>query len=159
MVLETALIKTKTARGFFVVENFEMKNNKRNVVIGIAALAAIIIVFAGIYLFFGADPVKGTKSITIDVVDDRQQKTTYRLETDAEYLQQAMEEAEGLTFSGTEGVYGMMVDTVNGIRADYNTNGAYWGFYVNGEYCNYGIGEQPVQDGDVFSIEYTPAVQ
>ena len=29
--------------------------------------------------------------------------------------------------------------------------------YINGEYCNYGISEQPVADGDVFKIEYTPA--
>lgn len=141
------------------MEKFKMKTNKRNVIIGIAALAVVIMAFAAIYLLVGADSVEGVKSVTIDVVDDRQQKTTYRLETDAEYLQQAMEEAEGLTFSGTEGIYGMMVDTVNGVRADYDTDGAYWGFYVNGEYCNYGIDAQPIRDGDVFSIEYTPAVQ
>ena len=29
--------------------------------------------------------------------------------------------------------------------------------YLNGEYCNYGISEQPVNDGDTFSIIYTPA--
>ena len=32
-----------------------------------------------------------------------------------------------------------------------------FGFYVNGEYCNYGVSEQPVEDGDEFSIVYTPA--
>ena len=66
-----------------------------------------------------------------------------------------MEEAEGLTFSGTESEYGMMVDTVNGERADYNQDGAYWSFYINGEYCNYGIDTQPVADKDAFSICYT----
>lgn len=135
-----------------------MKNNRKNIIIGVAALAAVVAVFAGIYFIFGAKPVAGNKSITIDVVNDKQERTAYELTTDAEYLRQAMEEAEGLTFSGAESEYGMMVDTVNGVKADYNENGAYWGFYVNGDYCNYGIDDQPVLDGDAFSIEYTVAV-
>ena len=134
-----------------------MKNNRKNIIIGVAALAAVVAVFAGIYFIFGAKPVAGNKSITIEVVNDKQERTTYELNTDAEYLRQAMEEAEGLTFSGAESEYGMMVDTVNGVKADYNENGAYWGFYVNGDYCNYGIDDQPVLDGDAFSIEYTVA--
>ncbi|MEE0967314.1 MAG: DUF4430 domain-containing protein, partial [Bacilli bacterium] len=44
---------------------------------------------------------------------------------------------------------------VNGVTADYNTDGAYWGFYVNEEYCNYGIDQQPVNDQDAFQIVYT----
>lgn len=135
-----------------------MKNNRKNIIIGVAALAAVVAVFAGIYFIFGAKPVAGSKSITIDVVNDKQERTTYELTTDAEYLRQAMEEVEGLTFSGAESEYGMMVDTVNGVKADYNENGAYWGFYVNGDYCNYGIDDQPILDGDAFSIEYTVAV-
>ena len=50
-----------------------------------------------------------------------------------------------------------MVDTVNGILADYNTNGAYWAFYLGDEYCNYGIDQQPVQDGESYRIVYTVA--
>ena len=100
-------------------------------------------------------PVAGSKEIVIEVVDNNQETTTYELKTDAEYLEQAMNEAEGLTFSGTEGTYGLMIDTVNGVVADYNVDGAYWSFYVNGEYCNYGISEQPVEDGDAFQIVYT----
>jgi len=66
-----------------------------------------------------------------------------------------MEEADGLTFDGDEGEYGMMVMTVNGETADYNVDQSYWSFYVNGEYCNYGIDTQPVADGDAFKIVYT----
>ena len=50
-----------------------------------------------------------------------------------------------------------MVTTVNGLRADYVLDGAYWGFFVNDEYCSYGIEQQPVENGDVFSIVYTLA--
>lgn len=68
-----------------------------------------------------------------------------------------MDEAkeEGLTYSGTDGDYGLMVDTVNDEKAVFEEDGAYWGFFVNGEYCNYGIAEQPVADGDEFEIVYT----
>ena len=66
-----------------------------------------------------------------------------------------MEEAKGLTFSGDESDYGLMVVEINGVTADYNVDQSYWAFYVNDEYCNYGVDSQPVADGDVFRIEYT----
>lgn len=97
----------------------------------------------------------GSKAVTIDVINKAEEKTTYQVNTDAECLRQAMEETEGLTFSGTESDYGIMVETVNGETADYSKDKAYWAFYVNGEYCMYGIDSQPVADGDTFSIVYT----
>ena len=50
-----------------------------------------------------------------------------------------------------------MVDTVNGLRADYEADGAYWYFYVNGEACMNGVSTEPVHDGDAFEIVYTKA--
>ncbi len=131
------------------------KTSSKKIIFGIVALAAGIVLFAVIYNVYREKPVEGGKSITIEVVDGEQKSTVYELKTDAEYFRQAMEETEGLTFSGTESEYGMMVDTVNGVTADFNADGAYWSFYVNGEYCNYGIDTQPVLDGDAFSIVYT----
>ena len=60
-----------------------------------------------------------------------------------------------LEYVGEEGPYGIQVNSVNGEEAIYETDAAYWGFFVNGEYCNYGISEQPVEDGDAFQIIYT----
>lgn len=137
------------------------KNNKKTlkIALGVGALVVLVAVFALVYGKFSAKPVAGEKAITIEVVDADAASTTYEINTDAEFLRQAMEEAqaEGLTFSGAESEYGMMIDTVNGIRADYTLDGAYWSFYVNDEYCNYGIDTQPVADGDEFSIVYTLA--
>ena len=129
--------------------------SSKKVILGVAALVVIIAALAILYNVFREKPVEGSKSITIEVVNKAEESTKYQLKTDAEYLRQAMEEAEGLTFSGTESEYGMMVDTVNGETADYSVDSSYWGFYVNGEYCNYGIDTQPVVDGDAFSIVYT----
>lgn len=135
----------------------ETKKAKKKVIIGVAALAAVAALMAVVFFVFREKPVEGSKQVTIEVVNQAQESTSYTVKTDAEYLRQAMEEADGLTFSGTESEYGMMVDTVNGERADYTLDGAYWSFYVNDAYCNYGIDEQPIEDGDTFSIVYTPA--
>lgn len=122
---------------------------------GVIALAAAVIILAAVFLVFREKPVEGSKNITVEVVGSAQTTATYQIKTDAQYLRQALEEAEGLTLSGTQGEYGMMVDTVNNERADYAKDGAYWSFYVNGDYCNYGIDSQPVEDGDIFRIVYT----
>ncbi|MDE6167836.1 MAG: DUF4430 domain-containing protein [Acetatifactor sp.] len=131
------------------------KTSNRKILFGAAGLIALIAVLAVVYVMFRPKPVEGSKNIAIEVVDKEGGSEKYEFRTDAEYLRQAMEEAEGLTFSGTESEYGMMVETVNGTTADYNVDKSYWSFYVNGEYCNYGIDTQPVADGDQFSIIYT----
>lgn len=131
-----------------------MKNKK---VLGIIGLVVLIAAMAVVFALFREKPVEGSKEITITVTNSAGEEKVYELKTDAEYLEGAMEEAkeQGLTFEGEEGDYGFSVHTVNGEKADYNTDGAYWSFYVNDEYCNYGISEQPVEDGDAFAIVYT----
>lgn len=132
-------------------------SKKKKIVGVVVGVVALIAVMAGLYLNFGPKTQEGAKAVTIEVVDDEGESTEYKLHTDAEYLVDAMEEAgkEGLTFSGTKGEFGLTVDTVNDVKADFNTDAAYWAFYVNGEYCNYGVDQQPVADGDAFKIEYT----
>ncbi len=127
----------------------------RKLFIGIAAFLAAAVIFMVIFFIFREKPAEGTKNIVIEVTGKEKETASYDVQTDAEYLRQAMEEAEGLTFSGTESEYGLMVETVNGETADFVADGAYWAFYVNNEYCNYGIDTQPVEDGDVFGIVYT----
>ncbi|MGN0654319.1 MAG: DUF4430 domain-containing protein [Oscillospiraceae bacterium] len=116
---------------------------------------ALVAVLVTVMLIFSPKGAKGSKTITISVVDSAKQTVTYTTKTDAEFLRGAMEETEGLTFSGDESEYGLMVTVVNGETADFNVDGSYWAFYINDEYCNYGIDSQPVADGDSFKIEYT----
>jgi len=132
-----------------------MKSSKKFLAVGAAVLLAVCMLL--VYFSFSEKPVEGSKLVTIEVVDDAGVSTVYPVHTDALYLQQVMEQAQGLSFAYTDGPYGASVHTVNGLRADYTLDGAYWGFFVNGEYCNYGISEQPVEDGDLFRIAYTPA--
>ncbi len=131
------------------------KKSNKKIIFGAVALVAVIAIFAGLYFGFREKPVAGSKNITIEVVNKAAESTVYEVSTDAEYLGQAMDEAEGLTYDGTEGEYGIMISTVNGELADFSVDGGYWAFYVNGEYCMSGIDTQPVKDGDAFSIQYT----
>lgn len=131
--------------------------NKRNVAIVI--IAAVLVVMGVVYGLFANKTSAGSKSVTVAVVDDQGAKTEYSCKTDAEYLLDVLEELEtdGLTVSGEDSSYGLMVDTVNGLRADYEADGAYWYFYVNGEACMNGVSTEPVHDGDAFEIVYTKA--
>jgi hypothetical protein len=131
-----------------------MKSKK---ILAVALVAILVAAMAFAYSTFREKTVEGEKDITIEVVMDDGNATVYEVNTDAQYLIEAMQEADGLTFEGEEGVYGMSVSTINGVRADYTLDKAYWGFYVNEEYCNYGVSQQPVEDGDAFRIVYTLA--
>lgn len=130
-------------------------SSKSKKVIGVSAVVVLVALLVTVFFVFREAPVQGSKSVVIEVVNKAEETKEYSLKTDAEFLKQAMEEAEGLEFVGSEGPYGLMVTEVNGELAEYNTNGAYWSFYVNDEYCNYGIDQQPVNDGDTFKIVYT----
>ncbi len=130
---------------------------KTKKMLGICLVIVLVAALSGTYYWFREKPVEGNKEIVIEVVDSKGIETQYELKTDAEFLSQAMDEADGLEYNGEEGPYGFSVSVVNGESGVYETDGAYWAFYVNGEYCNYGIDSQPVNDGDEFSIVYTKA--
>lgn len=133
----------------------DTKKSNKKVILGVAALIVVIALMAAVFFIFKPKPQEGSKSITIEVVNKAKESTVYELKTDAEYLRQAMEEAEGLEFDGTESEYGMMINSVNGEVADYNVDSSYWSIMVNGEYGQYGIDSQPVYDGDAFQLVYT----
>lgn len=59
--------------------------------------------------------------------------------------------------SGENGQYGLMVDTVDGQKYDYNEDGVYWAFYINGEYAMTGVDSTPINDGEVYSFVATKA--
>ena len=138
-----------------------MENKKLNkkVVLGLGALVALIAVFAVVFTVFKPKTMEGSKSIVIEVVNKAGESTEYEVNTDAEYLRQAMEELqefdEDFSFAGDESQYGLTIHTVNGEKADFNTDSAYWSILVNGEYGMYGADSQPVVDGDEYSLVYT----
>lgn len=139
------------------MEEKKQNSNAKKIVIGVIVLAVVAAVLIGVYYFFGPKTSQGAKEFTLEVVDDKGETTDYTGHTDAEYLRQALEEleeTEDFTLEGDESEYGLYINTVNGITADYDADGAYWSVYVNEEYGNYGIDTQPVTDGDAYKLVY-----
>lgn len=125
--------------------------------LGLGAILVIIIGMLFVYNHFKEKPVEGSKAVTIEVIDSEEQSQIYEVNTDAQYLAEVMEEADGLEVEGEEGQYGLVIESVNGEQAIYEEDGAYWSIMVNGEYGNYGADQQPVEDGDEFQLVYTKA--
>jgi hypothetical protein len=133
-----------------------MKKETKKIVIGAVCLVVLIALFTFIYNKFSAKPTVGAKNITLEVVNSEGETTSYTLDTDAEFLRQAMDEleAQGFTYEGTESEYGIMIESINGEQAIYATDNAYWSLYVNDEYGQYGADSQPVTDGDKYTWKY-----
>lgn len=142
------------------MERVNTRKKSPKIVLSVIVCAILIAVLAGSYWFFTSKATQGSKAYTLEVVDDSGKSTKYTGHTDAEYLRQALDELqkkEKFSYEGTKGDYGLYINKVNGVTADYNTDGAYWSLYVNGEYGNYGIDEQPVKDEDAFKLAYEKA--
>lgn len=133
------------------------QSDRKKIIIGAVILIVLLVAFAVIYAVFGPKAAQGSKEYILKVVDDNGETTEYTGHTDAEYLRGALEElekADDLTIEGEESDYGLFIDTVNGVTADYSKDKAYWALYVNGEYGNYGVDSQPLTDGDIYSLVY-----
>lgn len=92
-------------------------------------------------------------TITVQIKGSDGNVTDFVITTEAEFLRGALEQ-EGLV-EGDESEYGLYVKIVNGERADYDADGAYWSFFKGDEYLMTGIDTTPIADGDIFRIEYT----
>ena len=113
------------------------------------ALAAVCVLAFGLT----ACGAKG-KKITSEVTGPDGATSSYSGKTDDETLYDAISDINGVTIDGYESDWGYYITTVNGVTADYDADGAYWSLYVNGEYGQYGVSEQPITEGDVYSFVY-----
>ena len=91
----------------------------------------------------------GEKTLTLELrVEDR--TLTFTVHTDQETVGQALME-QGL-IAGDMGAYGLYVKTVNGMVADYDADGSYWAFYINGEYAMTGVDSTPIAEQDTYAL-------
>lgn len=134
--------------------------SKKGKIITVSALILAVVLLLGISFVYrntseNEGVETGEKNIVLVVTDKEGVETKYEISTDAEFLSGAMEETEGLTFDGTMGPYGLMLEKVNGEKAVYEEDNAYWSILVDGEYGMNGIDSQPVTDGTEYRLVYT----
>ena len=120
-----------------------MKNKK--MLLGIVALVIVIAVMAGVYMATRPETVAGGKTVTIEIVhkDGTVKKLEYT--TEAEYLADLLLEKELVTGYASE-EYGFTIESVDGVTADWNVDGAYWALYEGEEYV--------LLDGGVYRLVY-----
>lgn len=93
-------------------------------------------------------------TITLTVTGPDGTSKEHTVNTDSsKNLRQALEGA-GL-ISGDEGPYGLYVKVVDGITADYDIDGSWWGLYKGGEMLMTGVDSTPIADGDHFEFIYS----
>ena len=81
------------------------------------------------------------------------QTITFTVKTDAKTVGAAL--LENALIAGEEDTYGLYIKKVNGITADYDTDKAYWAFYVNGEYAMSGVDSTNIDESAVYSLVYS----
>lgn len=94
---------------------------------------------------------EGNTVFPFTVVDGDGNETQFEIHTDKETVGEALEELN--LIAGDESEYGLYVKTVNGITADYDTDGVYWAFYVNGEYASTGVDLTPITEGENYALK------
>ena len=94
---------------------------------------------------------EGDISFKFIVVDADGKETEFTVKTDADTVGKALLDAN--LIAGEDSEYGLYVKTVNGITADYDTDGSYWAFYINGEYATTGVDSTEIEDGATYTFK------
>ena len=96
---------------------------------------------------------EGETKFLFTVVDKDGVENAFEIHTDKEIVGEALLELE--LIEGEEGDFGLFVKAVNGIVADYDVDGTYWAFYVNGEYAMSGVDTTIIEEGTsyMFKVE------
>ena len=98
----------------------------------------------------GATLGDGATTFTLEVVDQEANTVTATVKTDEETVGAALLELG--VIAGEDSEYGLYVKTVNGITLDYDTDGKYWAFYIDGEYAMTGVDSTDVVDGSTYKF-------
>ena len=130
------------------------KKNNRTAIIAVAIL--LVLVVDAIIVWFAtrpAAPEAGRATIVVSVTHGDGSEKEFTISTDAENLRGALEQ-ENL-IAGDESEYGLYVKTVDGETLDFNADGMYWAFYINGEYAMTGVDQTPIEEGAAYSFVAT----
>lgn len=94
---------------------------------------------------------EGNYSFTL-TVEASDKSVVFSIATNSAYLGQALLDL-GL-IEGQSSTYGMYIEKVNGILADYSKNGAWWGVYINGDAAQTGIDFIAITNGASYTLRY-----
>ncbi len=94
---------------------------------------------------------EGATSFEFSVVHKNGSEKLYNVNTDKKTVGEALLENE--IISGEDGDYGLFVKSVDGEKLDYEEDGYYWSFYVNGEYAQSGVDMTDIKEGESYTFK------
>lgn len=94
---------------------------------------------------------EGATKFTFTVTDPDGKETAFEISTDKTVVGEALQELN--LIQGEEGPYGLYVKTVNGITVDYDTDGMYWAFYINGEMAPTGVDMTEIKPDETYAFK------
>ena len=119
----------------------------------VSMLLALVMLFALTACSAKEEAPSEAVSFKVIVTDLEGNETTFEYTSDAASVGDALV-AEGLV-EGHEASYGLYIDSVNGIAADWDKDQTYWAFYINGEYATTGIGETAITADTTYNLTLT----
>lgn len=78
-------------------------------------------------------------------------ETQFEIHTDKSTVGEALLELE--LIAGDDSEYGLYVKTVGGVTLDYDKDGKYWAFYIDGEYATSGVDSTQITDGANYAFK------
>ena len=98
-----------------------------------------------------ATPIgEGATTFDFTVTKADESKAAYTVKTDETTVGAALL-ALGL-IEGDESTYGLYVKTVDGEFHEYESDGLYWAFYVNGGYAASGVDTTDIEEGTLYEF-------
>ena len=94
---------------------------------------------------------EGETKFLFTVVDANGKETQFEIHTNKTIVGEALQELGMI--EGEESTYGLFVKTVNNLTLDYNKDGKYWAFYVNGQYAVSGVDTTEIKEGEIYSFK------
>lgn len=119
----------------------------------VIALVAVVAILVGVYFATRPETTDGMKSFTVEVVHKDGTSKKLEMKSDAEYLGEALDEKDLIEYE--EGPYGKFILKADGEQAVFETDGAYWAFYVGEEYATLGVDQTPIEEGKTYKLVYT----
>lgn len=94
---------------------------------------------------------QGEKQFLFKVTDPLGETSVFEISTDKLTVGEALKQLN--LINGEVGPYGLYVKTVNGVTVDYEKDGKYWAFYVNGEYASAGVELTEIKADTVYEFK------
>ena len=96
---------------------------------------------------------EGDTSFLLRVTDNEDVTTLWTVYTNEETVGDALYEVGLVDGEHTE--FGLMILSVDGVVADFAANGAWWGFFVDGEMAAVGASDTVIESGVEYALVYS----